>query len=168
MIMSQELQIRGHMDLSYKNHSEEIFDILEIKPMERFKIKSFQSDENKEYNDLLFYFTSNLICYCDDGFEDYKNYTILPKLLSGYLKIIKELSIKNIDLTLEEQTVIDYCKLCGYKYLAKDKNGEVWAYKGKPNKDRAMWENIGIDVAMNVKYNLSFLSWEDKEPWIIE
>jgi hypothetical protein len=156
------------MSNSYKNHSEEIFKMLGIKPMKRFRIKPLIKDEQKEYDGILFYFTSNLICYSDDGFEDCKNYTILPKLLSGQLKIVKELFTKNINLTKEEQTVIDYCKLCGYKYLTKDKNGEVWAYKEKPVKRGEMWIEPKYDDITEIEYNLSFLSWDDEEPWVIE
>lgn len=166
--MSQELQIRGHMNLSYKNHSEEIFNMLGIKPMEKFRVKTLMQDEQKEYDNYTYYITSNLLCYEKGYCNECKNYTILPKLLSGELKIVKDLSIKNINLTPEEQTVIDYCKLCGYKYLTKDNNGEVWAYKEKPVKRAGMWLDLDHDDTIEIEYNLSFLSWEDEEPWIIE
>lgn len=167
--MCQELQIRGHMDLSYKNHSDEIFNMLGIKPMEKFRIKTLREYEQKEY-DGIFYLSSALVAYYNDGIscKDYTDYTVLPKLLSGSFKIIKGLSTNNIKPTPEEQTVINYCKLCGYKYLAKDKIGEIWAYKEKPEKRATMWLDLDNDDTTEIKYNLSFLSWEDEEPWVIE
>ena len=165
--MSQELQIRGHMDLTYKNHSEKIFEILGIEPMRKFKVKP-TGDSIIDYDDYTYFMDSNLNTYEDDFIHSCKNYTILPKLLSGQLKIIKELSTKNINISPEEQTVIDYCKLCGYKYLAKDKIGEIWAYKEKPEKRATMWLDLDNDDTTEIEYNLSFLSWDDEEPWIIE
>lgn len=167
MIMSQELQIRGHMDLTYKNHSEKIFEILGIEPMRKFKVKP-TGDSIIDYDDYTYFIDSNLNTYEDDFIHSCKNYTILPKLLSGQLKIIKELSTKNINISPEEQTVIDYCKLCGYKYLAKDKIGEIWAYKEKPEKRETMWLDLDNDDTTEIEYNLSFLSWDDEEPWVIE
>ena len=156
------------MSNSYKNYSKKIFEMLGIEPMEKFRVKTLMQDEQKEYDNYIYYFTSNLLCYEKEYCNEYKNYIILPKLLSGELKIVKELSIKNINLTSEEQTVIDYCKLCGYKYLAKDKIGEIWAYKEKPEKRETMWLDLDNDDTTEIEYNLSFLSWDDEEPWVIE
>lgn len=155
------------MDLSYKNHSEEIFNMLGIEPMRKFKVKP-TGDSIIDYDDYTYFMDSNLNTYEDDFIHSCKNYTILPKLLSGQLKIIKELSTKNINISPEEQTVIDYCKLCGYKYLAKDKIGEIWAYKEKPEKRATMWLDLDNDDTTEIEYNLSFLSWDDEEPWVIE
>ena len=157
------------MSNSYKNHSDEIFNMLGIEPMKKFKVKP-TGDSNTEYDDYIYYFTSDLLCYERKYSSECKNYTILPKLLSGSLKIVKELSTKNINLTPEEQTVIDYCKLCGYKYICQDNNGQIWAYKEKPEKRSFMWtDNDDFeDDPLEIKYNLSFLSWDDEEPWIIE
>ena len=156
------------MSNSYKIHSKKIFEMLGIEPMEKFRVNTLLQDEQKEYDNYIYYFTSNLLCYEKEYCNEYKNYIILPKLLSGELKIVKELSIKNINLTSEEQTVIDYCKLCGYKYLAKDNNDEIWAYKEKPEKRDVMWLDIDDKGIMEIKNNLSLLSWDDEEPWVIE
>ena len=156
------------MSNSYKNYSKKIFEMLGIEPMEKFRVKTLMQDEQKEYDNYIYYFTSNLLCYEKGYSTECKNYCILPKLLSGSFKIVKDLSIKNINLTPEEQTVINYCKLCGYKYLAKDKIGEIWAYKEKPEKTATMWLDLDNDDTTEIEYNLSFLSWDDEEPWVIE
>lgn len=157
------------MSNSYEDRSDEIFNMLGIKPMEKFRIKTLMQNEQKKY-DEIFYLSSDLVAYYNDGItcKDYTDYTVLPKLLSGSFKIIKGLSTKNIKPTPEEQTVIDYCKLCGYKYLAKDKIGEIWAYKEKPKKREEMWLDWNNDGIAIIEYNLSFLSWDDEEPWVIE
>lgn len=149
----------------YKNYSEEIFNMLGIKPFQKFHIVS-KKDYYSYYG--IYYFDSNLICYHINNNNTYINSTVLQEVLSGSLKMVTKLFIKDINLTPEEQTVIDYCKLCGYKYLAKYKDYGIWAYKEKPEKGKELWVELDCDSAMEIKYDLSFLSCDDEEPWIIE
>ena len=64
----------------------------------------------------------------------------------------------------------DFMKM-GYKYIARDKDGEIFAYSSKPTKLERAWFIIPIDGTWQ---NISFLShmftdvkWEDKKPFEI-
>lgn len=49
------------------------------------------------------------------------------------------------------------------KWIARDKNGQLFAYKKEPWKDGNGWKDSVLAVyAMNLK--LDFVKWEDKEP----
>ena len=37
--------------------------MLGIEPMEKFRVKTLMQDEQKEYDNYIYYFTSNLLCY---------------------------------------------------------------------------------------------------------
>lgn len=58
-----------------------------------------------------------------------------------------------------------------YKWLARDENGELWAYFNKPEKVSSvkMWEDpIDLSCEMipeNKDEKYSFIKWEDERPW---
>lgn len=71
-----------------------------------------------------------------------------------------------------EQLAIDYALACGYHWLAKDKDGSVYTYKKKPYKDTSIeaWGDSANDYTNNIfeiELPISFLSWEDDEPYYI-
>ena len=92
------------------------------------------------------------------------NFTHIRPILLGEHKIIKILKP-----TKEEQLVIDYAKLCGYKWIAKDADNKCYAYVDKPIWEFNMWKisSLSDKTAKDLEYNLSFLSWEDDEPYYI-
>lgn len=136
-----------------------IFDILGVEPEEVFEI-----------NDMCyeFKFTNNLELYYRDKQTPTKSSAWacreyarpLVDLLSG-IRTIKPKPTK------EDEIVIAYAKLCGYNYIAKDKSGAVHAYRTKPAKraECPEWDNDGCYSTLH--YNISFLSWEDAEPYYI-
>lgn len=140
---------------------EQIFKLLNIKPNEEFKINSpfFEKDEKL----CTYKLTENMVVEYKDNYDRWNpDWTILPKLLNG------EASIKKIIVpTKEEQIVIDYARLLGYKWLAKDKNGAICGYSEKPTKSSCTWAlNEGAYSYLEYE-NISFLSFEDKEPYYI-
>jgi len=140
---------------------EQIFKLLNIKPNEEFKITSpfFEKDEKFHTYKL----NENMIVEYKDSYGRWNNdWTILPKLLNG------EAFIKKIIIpTEEEQIVIAYARLLGYKWLAKDKNGEVCGFSEKPSKSSSVWTVSNGDYNYLEYDNISFLSFEDKEPYYI-
>lgn len=140
---------------------EKIFKLLGIKPNEEFKIYSpfFEKDENLRTYKL----TENMVVEYKDNYDRWNpDWTILPKLLKEEA-IIKKIIIP----TKEEQIVIDYAKLLGHKWLAKDKNGEICGYREKPTKLHCTWTSNEGDYSY-LEYNtISFLSFEDQEPYYI-
>lgn len=62
-----------------------------------------------------------------------------------------------------------------YKWIVKDRNGNVWAYENRPRKeiDINKWTNVdnGYMCGFRKVFKegiFNFLSWEDKEPTNIE
>ena len=60
----------------------------------------------------------------------------------------------------------------GYKWLGRDKDGELYAYAGKPYKSEGCWadEDLGRLVFVSGKFTQIFQSikWTDNEPTYIE
>ena len=132
-----------------------IFDILGVEPDEEFKV----SDNNFKYS-----FDHKLGLEFYDGSEWHKveNADMYRQIINGYSRIIKIPKP-----TEEDKIVIAYAKLCGYKYIAKDKSGAVHAYERKPTKraECPEWDNDGSYSTLY--HDVSFLSWEDEEPYYI-
>ena len=61
-----------------------------------------------------------------------------------------------------------------YKYIARDKNGELFIYEKEPRKldDDARWaSNCFTDwFCLNCRFSVQFpmIKWEDSKPWSIE
>lgn len=145
------------------NYSEEIFKMLGVKPYEEFKLDF----ENKSYQSYLYRITNDLrIEVKVNTMTSWKLSTFISirLILSGERKIIKILKP-----TKEEQLVIDYARLCGYNWIAKDKDERCFTYKLKPLKIEIAWDSDFSDYtpALELGYNLSFLSWKDNEPYYI-
>ena len=72
--------------------------------------------------------------------------------------------------TEEDQIVINYARLCGYNWIAKDlgNNGHCFAYKEKPVKTNYGWDNqpIAKQPAMFLHYCVSCVS--EDEPYCIK
>jgi hypothetical protein len=141
------------------NHSDKIFELLGVKPNEEFKIDT--SDIH-----LVYKFTKDFCLRYKDGSNIWQSsvHNII-EFLTGKISIIKI-----VEITKEDQLVIDYAKLCGFKWLAKDENGETYAYKYKPHKYNGNWNTIVKQPSapgMWIRYPVSFLSWEDEEPYYI-
>ena len=139
---------------------EQIFKLLNIKPNEEFKINSpfFEKDEKLCTYKLK---ETMVVEYKNNYGQWHPDWTILPKLLNGEASITKI-----IVPTKEEQIVIDYARLFGYKWLAKDKNGDLCGFSEKPSKGSHVWTTSG-DYNYLEYNNISFLSFEDNEPYYI-
>lgn len=59
----------------------------------------------------------------------------------------------------------ELCKLCenGYRYMARDKDGKLYAFQHKPKYGGFYWDDPDLAPAMRVD-GLSFVSEEDEEP----
>ena len=140
------------------NYSNEIFKILGIKPGEEFKV---------DKTDCIYKLDGNLRLMFKYHYNEWEASAYeLADILTGQLSIIKI-----VELTKEEQTAVDYAKLSGFKWLAKDKNGDSYAFTHKPTKNDVLnyWETFDVDdsTLTEILIPLSFLSWEDEEPYYI-
>lgn len=137
------------------DRSKEVFKLLGLSPDEVFKIDSFSVD---------YKITQDLRVYMNVDRDSWTRsvYTIAD-FLNGSLFIYK----KPIP-TKVEQLVINYALACGCHWLAKDNNNAVYAYKEKPQKksNSGMWDDNGNGI-LEIELPISFLSWEDDEPYYI-
>ena len=147
----------------------EILKMLNLKPNQSFKITGPMTSSSVVWTpDRVYYFDEDLILYYSEvGINDFSPSmhcrTILYNLLTDPSITIKPV----VTPTKEESAAITYFKLAGYKYLAKDGDEKIYAYKGKPFKNNlaVSWEGLHHTLC---EINMSFLSWEDKEPYSIE
>ena len=138
------------------DYSEKIFEMLGVKPYEEFKINLYPQFEYR--------INSSLIVEIHEDTWHISNFVNLRNILLGEYKIIKIFKPTN-----EEQLVIDYARLCGYNWITKDQDKKCFTYKLKPLKREREWQSNFSDYtpALELGYSLSFLSWEDKEPYYI-
>lgn len=76
-------------------------------------------------------------------------------------------------LTEDETNILKAFKALGFNYIAADKNGYVFTYTLKPQKDEREWYSASGDyeaaaVCKTGKFFDSIVSWEDEEPAKIE
>ena len=55
------------------------------------------------------------------------------------------------------------------KYIARDKNGNLFTYKSEPHKSFNVWGSSDY-FSLALRYNIEFpmIQWGDNEPWLIE
>lgn len=122
-------------------------------------------------NNWEIYKTHTVYCfnegvYCPFNYATTLGYTILE--WENFNKP-QESDLLKPKLTEDDNAVISYCKRCGYFYLAKNKDGEIYAFKTKPFKGKKKWLNQELrrNDAFCIKMPVSFLSWEDEVPFYI-
>lgn len=137
------------------NYSEQIFEMLGIKPYEEFYLSINQFQRKYRINQDL-------------KLEiDWNGWTSSAYHL-GELLIDTSKIIKIPKLTKEDQVIIDYARLCGYNWIAQNKNECCHAFTEKPIRDGESWTRHPVDhkKAMFLSCPLSFLLWEN-EPYYI-
>lgn len=132
-----------------------IFELLGVQPKEEFYLIGKPAE-----NDINYYLDSSLNVYgwYDDG-KAYKSNISIQDILINKVKIIK-----NKKPSKAEQIAIEYAKACGCKWMAKDQNGDIYAYKHKPEKLEDMWKDEISKFYLKIEISMSFLSWMDTEP----
>lgn len=78
--------------------------------------------------------------------EEYKKPVKLSKFEYEYLKVAKENE---------------------YNFIARDKNGTLFLYAGKPFKCENVWSYLGNVLIIFIEL-FKFVKWEDEEPWSID
>lgn len=75
---------------------------------------------------------------------------------------------KEIKLTEAEKTILGNLR-CGINYIARDKDGRLYVYDGKPSKRDDIWSGDNTHSLSCIFPNtfLSFITWEDEEPYLI-
>lgn len=156
--MDKEENELNHSNKNGIDHTEDVFKLLGLSPDEVFKVKSFSNGDYKITQDLMVYVNVKKGCWAKSA------YTIAD-FLNGTLKIYKKPVPTEI-----EQLAINYALACGYHWLAKDSDGDIYAYAEVPYKTFAGWAykgNYAKGKILKIELPISFLSWEDEEPYYI-
>ena len=74
------------------------------------------------------------------------------------------------ELTDEEREVLKEKYSDGYRFVARDGDGEVYAHSSKPVKGGLDWDGEGYYdwISDYVYSDFKFIKWEDDEPYEIE
>lgn len=79
---------------------------------------------------------------------------------------------ERIALTEDEQTL---CNLLGMGWITRDKNGNLYWYAKKPEKDfgNYQWYYNGVSFVIEItkafpQCKFDFIKWEDEEPWRVQ
>lgn len=137
-----------------------IFDIIGVKPNEYFRMINveFNVESNGLYridDDLKLHLST----LPDEYVERDSSNALIIDILRGKEKIIPA-------PTKEEQIAIDYARTLGCEWIAKDREGLVYAFTKKPQKLTTVWNvKNGEHYVINVP--ISFIHWEDDEPYYI-
>lgn len=148
------------------DYTKQIFEMLGVEPEEEFKTRHriYNSDQQLYKIDRKL----NVFGFYSAEWIELDETHLLQMLLNGDAKIIK---IPHP--TAEEQLAINYARACGCKWIAKDKDKTVTAFKEKPYKNykesAETWINPTFNRSdwMELHLPISFLSWEDEEPFYI-
>ena len=70
------------------------------------------------------------------------------------------------ELTQEEHAAAADLYDRGFEWLARDKDGKLYAYRDKPKRDGAYWDTP-VTRAERIDEGFDFVSFEDEEPWSI-
>lgn len=83
-------------------------------------------------------------------------------LLSEYKEPIK--------LTRLEHGILEYLlKKRQYRFVVRERNGIIYAYKSKPKKEADSWESLSLNNEFGLFNNLfQFVKWEDENPTSIK
>ena len=156
------------------NYTDKIFEMLGVKPYEDFYLKNnngiylgYGNDEKIKYHitkDFLVRLKTHqgVIKSSVYDFED---------ILKGIIEIVKIPEKK--EPTYKEFGAFVYAWSCGCEWLAKNKDGSVFAYSKKPIKFYKSWVALSAPgeikepKSIRIETHLEFLSWEDKEPYFM-
>ena len=141
-------------------NKDKIFEMLGVKAGESFRIKEepIEGGGNIYHFDTDFYLWHNMGSL---GSAITTSYSLLD-FLNGNCHIEK---LKT--MTSSDKIILEYAKLCGGKYIAKDKDGDIYFYSSLPTKENKRWW-YGPSVCHQIYSAFSLCSWEDSQPLCVE
>lgn len=98
--------------------------------------------------------------FCNES-KSCKKHPTLKEVFSAYN------DYKSVKKYIDEETTKLFVQLkaCGFKWIAKNKNGDIYAYETRPVRfDSKSWcgsQTVKIDIP------ILFLNWEDNEPYYL-
>lgn len=106
-------------------------------------------------------------CY-NSRCEDCKFYTETNCRTASREWLEEEYIEPPLSISRKAMRLLEYIK-DDYKYIARNKDEELFLYANKPKKSFDIWYSEGADGSIK-PFNVDFpmVKWEDKEPWLIE
>lgn len=74
--------------------------------------------------------------------------------------------IETVKISKRDRTFLDYIE--GYKYIARDGDGELYVYITKPKKGLRNWADARFKSLAGLDIDLPMVKWSDDEPWKID
>ncbi len=71
------------------------------------------------------------------------------------------------ELTQEEHDAAADLYDRGFEWLARDKDGKLYAFRNKPEKEGAYWYTFENDKAERIDEGFDFVGFDEEEPWSI-
>ena len=82
--------------------------------------------------------------------------------------------VKNLVISKKDRSFLEYLREDN-KYIARDKNDNLFVYETKPRKSEKCWSMTDSLVCesylyLNRHFDVDFpmVKWEDEEPWLVE
>lgn len=97
----------------------------------------------------------NCICSVDDSCE---NEPLYKWAMAEYIERPK--------ISRKDRAFLDYIE--GYKYIARDGDGELYVYITKPKKGLRNWADARFKSLRGLDIGFPMVKWSDAEPWKIE
>lgn len=130
------------------------------------------------WSDLSSDYNNDLTSRIDSKFDIVKVYSLtlqckaMPKNWDEYDEIIFERKpiVKKPTLTDAEKVILESLDK-KWEYIARDKDGELYVYEGKPHRHTTSWSSDWDDEDDDMslfEHLFSFIKWEDEEPYKIE
>lgn len=74
--------------------------------------------------------------------------------------------IETVKISKRDRAFLDYIE--GYKYIARDGDGELYVYITKPKKGLRNWADARFKSLRGLDIGFKMVKWSDAEPWLIE
>lgn len=74
--------------------------------------------------------------------------------------------VEPVKISKRDRTFLDYIE--GYKYIARDGDGELYVYITKQKKGLLNWADARFKSLAGLDIDLPMVKWSDDEPWKIE
>lgn len=74
--------------------------------------------------------------------------------------------IETVKISKRDRAFLDYIE--GYKYIARDGDGELYVYITKPKKGLRNWADARFKSLRGLDIGFPMVKWSDAEPWKID
>lgn len=152
------------------NYQARVFNMLGLKANQPFELTYVSQNKRQKISGVYRIKAVDLTLQECVGkkWEDCTLYNI-SHILSGKLSVHKIQEV--ITMSLTEKATLTFLKSQGYNFVVITRSGECVAFEKKPVRFNDSWVNDEIYAGSNfitLTTPLTFLSWEDDEPFYID